>query len=166
MKRISRLFLLLAAALCLPAAGAAFTPEAFTGKVVNVKDGDSLQVLRDRRVVEVRLNGVDAPERSQAFGTRARKFTLAACIDRVVTVTAVGIDKYGRTLGEVSFADGTSFNQEIVRAGYAWWFRRYSGDETLKRLEEEARAARRGLWADKAPVPPWEFRHREASPGR
>ena len=73
------------------------------------------------------------------------------------------MDKYGRTLAEVTLPDGKSFNQEIVRSGYAWWFRRYSNDEVLKQLEEEARTAKRGLWADEAPLPPWEFRHPPSS---
>ena len=63
-----------------------------------------------------------------------------------------------RLLGEVVLPDGRSLNQELVRAGYAWWFRRYSRDSTLARLEQEAREWRRGLWADAAPIPPWEYR--------
>jgi endonuclease YncB( thermonuclease family) len=54
--------------------------------------------------------------------------------------------------------DGRSLNQELVRAGYAWWFRRYSADPVLARLEADARRARRGLWADPRPTPPWEYR--------
>jgi len=67
-------------------------------------------------------------------------------------------DRYGRILGDVFLPDGRSLNQELVRAGYAWWFRRYSNDETLARLEAEARAAKVGLWADLHAVPPWEYR--------
>jgi endonuclease YncB( thermonuclease family) len=165
LKSVSRVGLLLVAMLLsLPASnGRCLLFETFQGKVVTVKDGDSIVVLRDRKEVQVRLNGVDAPEKGQAFGNRAKKFTQASCYNSLVTVREVGLDRYGRTLAEVTLPDGRSLNQEIVRAGYAWWFRRYSNDEALLRLEAEARSARRGLWVDRDPIPPWEYRHPTAS---
>lgn len=164
MTSIFKAGLLSAALLLLPlSSGFALIFETFQAKVVAVKDGDSIVVLRNGKEIQVRLNGVDAPERDQAFGTRARKFTLASCYNSVVTVREVGLDKYGRTLAEVTLPDGRSFNQEIVRSGYAWWFRRYSDDEVLERLEEEARKAKRGLWAGENPLPPWEYRHPSSS---
>ncbi len=67
------------------------------------------------------------------------------------------LDRYGRTIGEVILPDGRIVNRELVRAGFAWWYRKYAPeDETLKELEAEARDAKRGLWADASPVPPWE----------
>jgi endonuclease YncB( thermonuclease family) len=69
-----------------------------------------------------------------------------------------GRDRYGRTIGDVFLPDGRHLNQELVRAGYAWWYRRYSADQRLAALEGEARAARRGLWTDPNPQPPWEWR--------
>lgn len=143
----------------LPSRGVCVIFETYQGKVVAVKDGDSIVVLRNDREILVRLNGVDAPEKGQAFGSRARKFTLASCYHSIVAVREIGLDRYGRIVAEVTLPNGKSLNQEIVRAGYAWWFRRYSTDQVLRRLEEEARAAKRGLWADKNPLPPWEYRH-------
>ncbi len=68
-------------------------------------------------------------------------------------------DRYGRTVGVVLLPDGRSLNHELVRAGLAWWYRRYApDDETLAQLERDARGAERGLWADAEPVPPWEWR--------
>jgi len=68
-------------------------------------------------------------------------------------------NRYRRTIGEISLPDGRNLNQEIVKAGFAWWFRRYAPeDKELERLEAEAREAKRGLWVDPEPVPPWEFR--------
>jgi endonuclease YncB( thermonuclease family) len=58
----------------------------------------------------------------------------------------------------VILADGRSLNQELVRAGYEWWYRRYSKDFSLSELEAQARLARSGLWADQQPTPPWEWR--------
>ena len=132
--------------------------EEFTARVVGVTDGDTLTVLHDRRSATVRLLGVDAPEKRQAYGDRAKRFTADLAFDRTVTVRTTGRDRYGRLLGEVVLPDGRSLNQELVRAGYAWWFRRYSRDGRLARLEEEARAGRRGLWADQAPQAPWDYR--------
>ena len=68
------------------------------------------------------------------------------------------MDQYGRTVGEVILPDGKSLNRELVKAGFAWWHRQYSRDSSLGQLEAEAQAARRGLWVDSNPVPPWEFR--------
>lgn len=134
--------------------------EEFTGRVVGVTDGDTLTVLRARQPEKVRLQGVDAPEKRQAYGERATRFTADLAFDRTVTVRATGRDRNGRLLGEVLLPDGRSLNQELVRAGYAWWFRKYSRDGRLGRLEGEARADRRGLWADRAPEAPWDFRGR------
>ncbi len=69
------------------------------------------------------------------------------------------VDRFGRTVGEVTLPDGRVLNHELVRAGLAWWYRRYAPeDDTLKQLEAEARQAKRGLWADPNPVSPWEWR--------
>jgi endonuclease YncB( thermonuclease family) len=130
----------------------------FAGRVVGVTDGDTLKVLHAGRAETVRLQGVDAPEKRQAYGERARRFTADLSFDRTVTVRSTGRDRNGRLLGEVVLPDGRSLNQELVRAGYAWWFRKYSRDGRLARLEEEARAGRRGLWADQTPQAPWEYR--------
>lgn len=79
-----------------------------------------------------------------------------------MTVRVRDIDRYKRTVAEVILPDGRNLNQETVSAGLAWWYRQYSRhDQDLEQLEEEARSAKRGLWADKDPVPPWEFRHKK-----
>jgi endonuclease YncB( thermonuclease family) len=139
--------------------------EEFAGRVVGVTDGDTLTVLRARHPERVRLQGVDAPEKRQAYGERAKRFTADLAFDRMVTVRATGRDRNGRLLGEVVLPDGRSLNQELVRAGYAWWFKKYSRDGRLARLEEEARAGRRGLWADHSPEAPWDFRGRRTGAG-
>jgi endonuclease YncB( thermonuclease family) len=132
--------------------------EVFQGRVVGVADGDTITVLRDRRPETIRLNGIDAPEKGQAFGERAKQFTAQLVFGQVVEVVRRDQDRYGRTVGDVRLMDGRSLNHEIVRGGYAWWFRRYSRDPSLAALESEAREARRGLWADPHPVAPWDWR--------
>ena len=76
-----------------------------------------------------------------------------------VTVQIKTTVRYGRIVGEVMLPDGSSLNKELVYVGLAWWYRKYApNDRTLKALEAGAREARRGLWADKNPIPPWEWR--------
>jgi endonuclease YncB( thermonuclease family) len=132
--------------------------EEFRALVVGVTDGDTITVLRDGRHEALRLHGIDAPEKRQAFGERAKQFTSDLVFGKTVVVRVGGRDRYGRTIADVFLRDGRSVNQEVVRAGYAWQYRRYSGDQRLAVLEAEARAAFRGLWADPNPEPPWEWR--------
>jgi endonuclease YncB( thermonuclease family) len=133
--------------------------EEFTGKVVGISDGDTLSVLRDGKAVKVRLYGVDTPEKAQAFGTQARKFTSDLVFQQIVTVQIRSTDRYGRLVGEVLVPGGRSLNHELVQAGMAWWYKQYAPNEpSLAALEAEARAAKRGLWTDPAPVPPWQWR--------
>ena len=127
-------------------------------KVVGVADGDTITVLRDKTPVKIRLHGVDAPEKTQAFGQKSKQFTSTLVFGKVVTVKVVTTDKYGRTVAEVMIGD-TSLNDELVKAGLAWWYRKYAPRaKMIAFLEEEARQAKRGLWADPSPIAPWDFR--------
>jgi len=132
--------------------------QTFTGKVVGVSDGDTITVMHQGRGEKVRLAGIDCPEKKQAFGTRAKQFTSDASFGKFVTVKVETIDRYGRTVGEVILPDGKILNRELVSVGFAWWYRQYSNDESLGQLEVEARTAKRGLWVEPNPIPPWEFR--------
>jgi micrococcal nuclease len=132
----------------------------FYRPTVGVIDGDSIRVMHDGKAEQVRLNGIDCPEKKQPFGTRAKQFTSAQSFAKEVTVRQSGRDRYGRTLAEVILPDGRSLNRELLKAGLAWWFRKYSKDVSLGDLEDEARLTKRGLWADSDPVPPWEWRKR------
>ncbi len=80
---------------------------------------------------------------------------------KTVTVQDHGRYRYGRTIGEVILPDGRVLNHEMAKAGFAWWYRRYAPDDgTLAQLEADAKAAKRGLWADPNPLPPWAWRAR------
>ena len=137
----------------------------FSGRVVGVADGDTIDVLRNSRAVRIRLHGIDCPERGQAFGRQARQYTSKLAFRRTVGVHVRGTERYGRFVADVLLPDGSSLNRELIRAGLAWHYVRYSTDRTLASLEWEARASRRGVWADARPVPPWEFRReRSAAP--
>ena len=129
------------------------------GPVVRILDGDALEVLHHQRPERIRLSGIDCPEKGQAYGKRAKHAASDLTFGREVTLQTFGKDKYGRTLGDVILPDGTNVNQELVRHGWCWLYRKYApGDTELERLETEAREASRGLWADPQPVPPWEWR--------
>lgn len=135
--------------------------KSFSGKVVKVSDGDTIQVMHDGKAEKIRLAGIDCPESKQPFGQAAKKFVLEIAAQKTITIHIETTDRYGRTVGEVVLPDGRSLNRELVHAGYAWWYRKYSSDKTLGMLESEARSSRRGLWADSNPVPPWDWRRGE-----
>ena len=138
----------------------------WSGKVVGISDGDTITVLEPikKTPVKIRLYGIDTPEKKQAFGTRAKQFTSDLCFGKIVEVKPVNKDRYRRTVALIRLEDGRVLNEEIVRAGFAWVYERYcrkSIREEWKQLEEKARAAGLGLWKDKDPVPPWEFRRKK-----
>lgn len=128
-------------------------------KVIAVTDGDTVKILYGNQPLTLRLDGIDSPERDQAFGRRAKQFLSNLVFGKSVKVYSKGRDKYRRELAIIFLESGENVNQEMVRAGYAWWYKEYSSDFALKALEEEARKAKRGLWQDKTQVPPWDFRH-------
>jgi micrococcal nuclease len=132
--------------------------EEFSGRVVGVAEGDTITVLVGIEPRRVRLAGIDAPEKGQPFGQRAKQALSRLAVERTVRVVVRGQDRYGRTLGEVLLPDGVSLNERLVGEGWAWHYTRYSKDQRLAELEAAARRSRRGLWVDPHPVPPWAFR--------
>ncbi|MCI0557115.1 MAG: thermonuclease family protein [Nitrososphaera sp.] len=139
--------------LCVPSA---FAEQVF-GKVVSVADGDTITVLVGRKQIKVRLAEIDAPEKRQPFGTRAKQVMSELVFGKTVGVVAVDRDRYGRTVGQV-FAESGNINEKMVQLGYAWVYRKYAKNQKLFGLERMAREARRGLWRDPKAVPPWEWR--------
>ena len=145
----------------LPLPGVAAT---LTGRVVGVHDGDTITVLdADRQQHKIRLAGIDASESRQAFGTRSKQNLSKWVYGRQVIIEWNKRDRYGRIVG-VIFVDGHDINLEQVRACMAWWYRQYAKEQTpddrqlYEMAENEAKATKRGLWADNEPVPPWEWR--------
>ena len=130
------------------------------GRVVGVADGDTLTVLDDtNQQHKIRLAGIDAPEKAQPFGQAGKKRLAELCYNKQATVEVVNTDRYGRTVGDVT-CDGVHANAEMVRGGNAWVYRHYDkGFESFYPLEEAAKEARLGLWAEDSPTPPWEWRH-------
>jgi len=132
----------------------------FTGKVVGVIDGDTIDVLHNGQAERIRLNGIDCPEKAQPFGHKAKEATSALVFGKEVTIQTHGTDKYGRTVGDAILPDGTNVNQRLVKDGWCWWYQKYAPDSViLAELQRRARNSRLGLWADPNPIPPWEWRH-------
>ncbi|MBA7713009.1 hypothetical protein ES703_122004 [subsurface metagenome] len=128
-----------------------------TGRVVRITDGDTITLRLEGRRERVRLSGIDAPERAQPFGERARQHIASLCFQRLVTLSDTSRDVYGRLLAVVT-TDSVNVNRAMVRDGFAWHYHEYSSDATLAQLHSEARAAKCGLWSDADPVAPWDFR--------
>lgn len=110
--------------------------------------------------IKVRLVGIDAPEIGQPFGSVARDRLRSLVMGQVVNVRSDGQDRYGRTLGTIEVA-GVNVNRQLVADGMAWHYTKYSHDPALAAAERDAREAKRGLWKDSKPVPPWEWRSTE-----
>lgn len=131
----------------------------FQAQVVGVSDGDTIKVVKDGHQVRIRLAEIDCPElHGQPFGKAAKRFTLNLVANQVVEVRQVDTDRYGRVVAEILLPDGRSLNRLLVENGLAWWYRAYSRDASLGELEAQAREAKRGLWSEPNPQPPWEFR--------
>jgi endonuclease YncB( thermonuclease family) len=128
------------------------------GKVIRIADGDTFTMVFENGFdVRVRLNGIDSPEKKQAFSKRAKQTLSELIYNKEVKVYYESKDRYGRVLGDV-FVNNLNVNREMIKRGMAWHYKQYSDDETLAQLEVEARRNKSGLWADPNPVAPWEFR--------
>ena len=144
----------------------ATTPvQTLSGVVVVVHNGDTLTVQSGSSLYKVRLSDVDAPELGQVFGKQAREFTEWKVLGRRVWVTVPWVDAQGRRVGEVVTEEGQVLNEELVHAGLAWYYRvNPIKDERLQVLEQHAFTNKLGLWVEKKPLPPWEFRRESNIP--
>lgn len=129
------------------------------GKCVGVTDGDTATVLVDgNRQVKVRFDGIDAPERSQDYGQRAKQKLSDLIYGKQVRVVISDIDKYGRSVGTV-YVGSINTNLEMVRSGLAWHYKQYAPNNIeLANAEKTAKSSKAGLWAHDNPTPPWEYR--------
>lgn len=145
--------------------GGASVAGELTGRVISVIDGDTIEMLdTGAHLFRIRLSGIDAPEKSQQFGRRSKEHLSDLIFGELVEVDTGKIDKYGRTVGKV-LVHGQDANLAQVRAGFAWHYKQYAGEQTASdralyaSAEEGARSLRIGLWRDPKPMAPWEWRH-------
>lgn len=139
----------------------------FTGKVVGVADGDTVTVLDAGNVQhKIRMLGIDAPEKRQAFGNRSKENLSDLVFGKTVTVQVVKIDKYGREVAKI-LSDGEDINLRQVKDGFAWHYKDYQREQSASdrqiyaEAENSARFARRGLWFDADPQKPQDFRRKK-----
>lgn len=186
MIRLRRSAPLLALALAF-AAGCAHSDDGILrGRVVGLSDGDTITVLEGKTRHKIRLQGIDAPERAQPFGTKSRENLSVLVFEKEVEVHWTKRDRWERILGKVLVDDPAcserrcpkiDVNLRQISGGFAWWYRRYAREQSAedRRLYEEAerlsRSGRVGLWADPSPLPPWDWRRKpktkkEGSPSR
>lgn len=136
-----------------------------TGRVVRIIDGDTVVVLtKSERTVRVRLAGIDAPEKGQPFGQRARQYLTSRVAGRVVEVAGDSRDRYDRILGTL-WADSRDINAELVCGGLAWAYRvrNVAQNTAYLKCEKAAREEKKGLWQAPSPVPPWQGRKQSHS---
>lgn len=136
---------------------------AIEGKVIAITDGDTLKVVDHKNIQhKIRLVEIDTPEKGQPYGQKAKDALSDLVFGKMVRVDVVTTDKYGRLVGHIYLND-LHVNKEMVRLGAAWAYRQYLKDKSFLDIEEEARAAKRGLWAlsEAQNVPPWEWRKQQ-----
>ena len=150
----------LSSLLALPLSAADPTEEIIRAQAVSIVDGDSISVVINRELVRVRLAGIDAPEGDQPFAIDSEQSLHDLCFWVEAELRSISKDYYGRILARVR-CNGVDVNAEQVRRGMAWVADQSVEDRELLQLQEEARAAKRGLWSYGSPIPPWKWHSRE-----
>lgn len=137
---------------------------AWDARVVDVTDGDTVIVepINGGDRIKIRLAGIDAPERQQPYGEGARGYAFEIALYKKVFVDELYKDRYGRTVATVTFEDGKTFQQLMLQAGLAWVWIKYCKDcREWQIIQNDASDKHIGLWADDAPVAPWDWRARK-----
>jgi endonuclease YncB( thermonuclease family) len=138
--------------------------DTLNGRVVGISDGDTVTVLdASNTQFKIRLMGIDAPEKKQAFGNRSKQSLSDLVFDKQVTVEYSKQDRYGRTIGKITVG-GVDANLEQIKAGMAWHYKKYQNEQSVEdsfvyaNAEIQAQYKKRGLWGDSNAIPPWDFR--------
>lgn len=131
-------------------------------KVRYVYDGDTVQISQNMNIFKLRLSDIDAPERNQPYGLKARRALMKLCqgTDIDIKVEITGTDQYERQLGKLN-CNGVDASYYLVTNGFAWHAGKYARDPVLKQAAENARSQQLGLWQDPEPIPPWQWRKRQ-----
>jgi micrococcal nuclease len=135
-----------------------FISQAQSYKVIGIIDGDTYDILVNMRPVRVRMYAIDAPERGMPYNKVAKKYLSDMIFGKMVTIKQTDTDKNGRIVAKTYLPDGREASTEMLKAGFAWHFKKYDNNPTLAQLEINARKNKLGLWADNEPIAPWEVR--------
>lgn len=134
-------------------------PTRFYAKVIGIKDGDTIEVLYEKNPMKIRLADIDCPEKSQPYGNRAKQLTSELCFNKTVEViTKAKYDRYHRLVATIIIGSTVNLNKELIKAGLAWHYKKYSDDVEIANLESIARYEKQGLWADSNSISPSEWR--------
>lgn len=140
--------------------------DTLVGRVVGVIDGDTVDVLVDGRdKYRIRVAGIDAPEKGQAFGQAAKRHMSDLIRGRDAQVEFTKRDRYARIVGVVRL-EGRDAGLALIQSGLAWHYVKYMSEqspsdrESYASSESVARRARIGLWSDGTPIPPWDWRRK------
>ena len=132
------------------------------GRVVKISDGDTFTLLvNGNEQVRVRIDGIDAPEKGQSYGNRAKEYLSSLIWGEDISVYVTKRDRYGRSIGKVSTPRIEDVGLEMIKAGYAWQYRDYNNDKSYTSSENSARKQLKGLWQDRNPIRPQDFRERK-----
>lgn len=141
--------------------GVVFAKKPFTAKVTKIIDGDSLKVRAGKKVYEIRLYGIDAPEYDQPYSSKAKKLVKQTILGKRVTIIPVEWDKYHRLVAIV-FYNNEAINERLLRRGLAWYYPKYckmSVCRSWKITGKTARKNKQNIWSDSSSVAPWKWRH-------
>ena len=131
----------------------------FSVKVVGISDGDTFTCInRDNLQLKIRIYGIDAPEKKQAFGNKSKEYLSSLIFGKWITVDIHSSDSYGRYIAYVYSPEGKDVSLLMLHEGMAWHFTKYDSNKVYSDAEGIARKAKRGLWSDPNPVAPWDFR--------
>ena len=164
LRKVSFLLLLFTLQACNISPWANKTPNynhlAFTARVIRILDGDTMEVLYQEHPIKIRLAHIDCPENrySQPFGKKAKQALFSLCFGQMVMVQGQKYDRYKRLISVVINDKKKVINQEMVKLGMAWHFKKYSSDTLYAQLEITARTNKVGLWRDADAVAPWDWR--------
>lgn len=133
------------------------TEKVLHGQVIDVLDGDTVKLRSDWHIYKIRLAGIDAPEKQQAYGVQSKIYLEHLIADKDVSIKVLSCDQYGRYVGKI-YLNGKDINGEMIRSGYAWHYYHFDSNPVYAGFMLDAQRSNRGLWQEVHPTPPWIFR--------
>ncbi len=129
------------------------------GFVIGIIDGDTYDLLlEDKTTIRIRMDGIDAPEKGMPFYKVSKKYLSDLCFNKNIVYLQTDVDAHKRVVAKTYLEDGRECGEELIKAGLAWHFKKYSTERKLSDLEIDARYKKLGIWSDPRPIAPWEIR--------